>query len=402
LLISRLPNLFDQYSQEENRVTNALLQTLAFSPQLARSFLKEFVGISLDIRRDQLVIATQKSPHGKGDQADSKKADSDRDTVPDGWLACEERDWTVILESKVRPGMVRIRQLRGHLRTGSGYRRRYLVILTPDEQAPRKLEVLKGPDHRIRWRRWSDVYHWILRVLRSANDGTSAGHVLRDLKGFLEMSTDGTLVGFQGFPENWPDHYQVSDARIHLKRLRSYVRDRARDLPAELMPTDKRIHEPWLSLGSGDLHLSLYVWPEWAGVDLWVASRTARRRLKPPHENEFLAGLKRLPDRAHLWLTADEWRLINPIRGKMVGPNYHPVLFELGLERAFARANETSELLNSVLAASFKAKALSVQYRFYYADTGLKSVLSSPRIGDRLLLAAKRLVGLYSWFRRSR
>jgi hypothetical protein len=61
-----LPNIFNQYSVDENRVTNALLQTLASSPSLSRSFLKEFLSLRVRTRRAALLFLLKKGQRPKG------------------------------------------------------------------------------------------------------------------------------------------------------------------------------------------------------------------------------------------------------------------------------------------------------------------------------------------------
>ena len=86
MVISELPNLFDQYSQYENKVTNALLQTLATSPRLAASFLKDFIGIQFNPRRERLILTAQKRPGAQGDRTGAPEIQTQRDTIPDGWF----------------------------------------------------------------------------------------------------------------------------------------------------------------------------------------------------------------------------------------------------------------------------------------------------------------------------
>jgi hypothetical protein len=76
-----LPNIFNQYSVDENRVTNALLQTLASSPSLSRSFLKEFLSLRVRTRRAAIVISAQKRPKAQGDRTDTTRAEKEKDGV---------------------------------------------------------------------------------------------------------------------------------------------------------------------------------------------------------------------------------------------------------------------------------------------------------------------------------
>ena len=146
MIVSGLPNLFDQYSQYENRVTNALLQALAVSPRLLQSFLREFLGFHAPLGRATVEISAQKQPRGRGDQLETETGAGERDSVPDGWIACEEGDWAVVLESKIQPNTLRLEQLRGHLRAIAAHDRRYLLVLTPDASLPVEVRAAQqGP-----------------------------------------------------------------------------------------------------------------------------------------------------------------------------------------------------------------------------------------------------------------
>jgi hypothetical protein len=116
MITAELPNLFDQYSQYENRVTNALLQSLASSTSLLQSFLRVFVGIPFRPRKDRIAITTEERPYGRGDRQVGEKAPGERNSIPDGWIVCDQGDWAVAIESKVQLRSLRREQLQGHLR----------------------------------------------------------------------------------------------------------------------------------------------------------------------------------------------------------------------------------------------------------------------------------------------
>jgi hypothetical protein len=110
-LRAQIPNLFDQYAQPENRLTNALLQTLASSRRLAAAFLKDFIGIRCS-PHESIEITSQKRPGGVRDNGQSAKRGSDPETIPDGWIVSEKSGWAVVMESKIVEGAVRFDQLR--------------------------------------------------------------------------------------------------------------------------------------------------------------------------------------------------------------------------------------------------------------------------------------------------
>ncbi|SRR5713226_6096177 len=194
MLKSQLPNLFDQYDLYENRVTNALLQTLSASNKLAVSFLRKFLNAKYIARRDRLVIVSQKRPAGAGDlPAGSNKGKKNRRTIPDGLIICEGRNWAVVLESKVLPRQTRLQQLYGHLKQIKGYSDRKLLLITPDREPPNFLQ--KREAKAIKWDSWLSVHQWVSRELTSASKDNLEKLFLRNLKGYLEMNE--SLVVFK-------------------------------------------------------------------------------------------------------------------------------------------------------------------------------------------------------------
>ena len=64
---TRLHPLYDQYSNDENRLTHALLHTIGSSQSLFSRFLKDIVGISSFSARETYEISTQKVSFQNGD-----------------------------------------------------------------------------------------------------------------------------------------------------------------------------------------------------------------------------------------------------------------------------------------------------------------------------------------------
>ena len=69
---NRLNNIFDQYDQEENRITNAFLQTLAKNRELLKAFLNGCFNIQIG-KNTAIVISSQKEPFGLGDEEDDRE-----------------------------------------------------------------------------------------------------------------------------------------------------------------------------------------------------------------------------------------------------------------------------------------------------------------------------------------
>lgn len=235
MLKSDLPNLFDQYSQEENRVTNALLQTVAASPRLARSFLHYFARLDYNPRKEKVVVSCQKKPEGQGDRLTSVKTKKEIGTVPDGLIVSDEKEWAVVIESKIKKRSLRVIQLRGHIDAMRGFPKKNLLVLTPDKQFPNLLKTVKGAI--VRWSPWAEVYNWSVKQLRSSSTNATSKFLLKNLKGYLEMNA--SLVGFQGI--DFRDGYNQLKAKALLTALMDEIQPKVLRLYPKLKKRRGRI-----------------------------------------------------------------------------------------------------------------------------------------------------------------
>lgn len=211
-------------------------------------------------------------------------------------------------------------------------------------------------------------------------------------------------MGFQGFPADWPEEYRISEAREHLKGLREYFRDQlgreTRRWPSGLLPTGKKLTEAWFPLGDDPVHLTVYAWQDWTGVDLYVPHSVARRRLKSDEDwNTFLHRVRSLPDRERVWVQAKRWRLINWTQGRQTGPKMDNINLSIRAEDLL-HSSKGKVLRNALrgLACDANTKNLTVEYRHYFLDAQLQKQLRARAFADRLLRSAKYLIDLYSWF----
>ena len=114
---SNLNNIFDQYHVEENRITNALLQTLARNRELLKVFLQRYFGISPK-RNSKVVISCQKEPFSTGDQAENQV---EIQSVPDGWIIIDETT-AIVFETKIAPNSIRRDQTKSHINPDFPYK----------------------------------------------------------------------------------------------------------------------------------------------------------------------------------------------------------------------------------------------------------------------------------------
>jgi len=181
---SRLNNIFDQYDVEENRVTNAFLQTLAKSRDFLKAFLNKHFNISPE-KSANVIISAQKKPFAEGNTEEDKEK---IEGIPDGWIIINE-EIAIVFESKITKNAIRQAQLKAHVKRIRGYAQKYLCVITPDEESPvKKIHI---PNTKIQWISWRKVYELVSKEKKG--QGIS-GYFRNQLKEFLAMKKD--LVGF--------------------------------------------------------------------------------------------------------------------------------------------------------------------------------------------------------------
>ena len=103
-------NIFDQYTHPENRLTHALVSSIAQDDYLMREFIKWTTGQT---------IAKKETIHEIEQSLPDQMEDSEEEAIPKGLSdACIYTDhgWILIIESKVAP-RVSINQLNRHINT---------------------------------------------------------------------------------------------------------------------------------------------------------------------------------------------------------------------------------------------------------------------------------------------
>ena len=139
-------NVFDQYDQPENRLTHALMITLANDKKLIRPFLK-LVGVKRIPALNKIQLGLQCVP---GQEVDSNK--DGKEGLPDGCFF-DQDSWAVVIEAKVQAG-ISVNQLKRHRKTSGryGYEQPYVVLLSIDK--PKLL-----PDWATHLE-WKNLYSW--------------------------------------------------------------------------------------------------------------------------------------------------------------------------------------------------------------------------------------------------
>ena len=217
-------NIFDQYSQRENRLTHALVSALSEDRQL----LRRFVGWVTEQRvagSAPLEIIEQGLP---GEHADTEE-DAEKRGLPDACIY-QDDDWALLIESKVAAPL-RAEQLQRHFRTASrrGFKNIALLAIDVDDSN-------RTLPHGATLRKWSEVYAWLIKqsirsdwAQRAAEYFVVAENRLVE-EGYLK---EGTLTTFAGIPFREGEPYDYPEAKRLLKLAMDELR-RKRELIREL------------------------------------------------------------------------------------------------------------------------------------------------------------------------
>lgn len=211
-------NVFDQYSQPENKITHALATALNEDKALLRSFIKNFghkgsVFKSLDIIEQQLPGEEQVTE----DVAESKG-------LPDAWIY-DDNDWALLIESKVQARLTK-NQITRHYKTALRYGFEKVLVLAIDVKPPSFT-----PPNYCKFIFWSDVYSWLIK---NSTNSSWAMQVARYFEiaetRFVEdrYLSEGTLTTFTGIPFDKDNPYNYLEAKRILKLLMKELKNESR------------------------------------------------------------------------------------------------------------------------------------------------------------------------------
>jgi hypothetical protein len=206
-------NLFDQYSQPENRLTHALLACLDEDRSLLRRFLKWVTG---SVPTGRVAIYEQGLP---GSPAALPEDEVEKRGLPDGCIT-DEKDWTLLIETKFAAPLTSD-QLRRHARTAKRHGLAGIRILTLTAGAP----TARLPNGVIS-RPWTDVYRWLVRQSRKSEWAERcAGYIeVAEERGVAsQYLKEGTLTMFSGVPFDADNPYNYLGAKRLLGLLRAEV-----------------------------------------------------------------------------------------------------------------------------------------------------------------------------------
>ncbi|MDZ7663005.1 hypothetical protein [Thiohalophilus sp.] len=208
-------NIFDQYSQPENRLTHALVSVLDHD----RTLLKQFVRwVTLKTPPKSLSIIEQQLP---GEPQISEE-ESERRGLPDAWIFDDEY-WSLLVESKISSPLNND-QLRRHYNAAIKRGYQEILVLAIDVTKPTR----KLPDY-VLFKTWSEIYTWLYK---HASLSTWAAEATRYMEvaeskmvndGYLK---EGTLTVFSGIPFSNDNPYNYPEAKRLIKLAMDELRGR--------------------------------------------------------------------------------------------------------------------------------------------------------------------------------
>ncbi len=208
-------NIFDQYSQPENRLTHSLATALDQDRSLLKSFLSRF-GPNSHSKVGKLHVIEQSLP-GKPDIPESEAM---RKGLPDA-LIFDDDGWAFVIESKIGDTLTRD-QLRRHQKTidKCGFDRVSGLAIT-----------VREPNFELEnWRRvsWKDIYSWGQQQKHRSQwagflvDYFNVAEARMANEKYLK---EGTITEFSGISF---DPYTYLEAKRLLRLLTQKIRDNDR------------------------------------------------------------------------------------------------------------------------------------------------------------------------------
>ena len=210
-------NVFDQYTQRENRITHALVTALAEEPRLLRAFVLWATGKAAPSGR--LHMVEQRLP-GEPELAE---ADAERRGLPDAWIYNDD-SWCLLIESKIAATLKNDQLLR-HQQTAIRRGFKQVNLLALDVIEPRRVSLPAW----VAFRQWQDVYSWLIEM---SHESEWAGKVAQYLEvsdsrwseeGYLK---EGTLTKFSGISFRADEPYSYLEAKRILKLAMEELRNK--------------------------------------------------------------------------------------------------------------------------------------------------------------------------------
>lgn len=213
-------NIFDQYREDENRLSHALACTLSRDAALLREWLRRWTGRAVGVREE---IRVGQQCYGDDVVSGAGRADS----LPD--ICVWGDDWTVVIECKVGASDNH-EQLRRHMRNVKrrGYSHVSGVFLSP------RRSVADCSDYV--YSQWSEQFAWFsLQSGRWAEDFCQYMRCMESDRRRQGIDDGSAFTMFAGIPFDDKHTYTQREGKIVLRDLREALirHDRMRRLGAD-------------------------------------------------------------------------------------------------------------------------------------------------------------------------
>lgn len=217
-------NVFDQYSQPENRLSHALATALHEDQAILKGFLR-LVGAKDAPRADQLRVVEQRLPGEDADEADLPENEGERRGLPDICIYqdSDEEPWMLAIESKAQ-AKTSDDQIARHIKTLKKHRfdDARLVVLTidpspPPQSLPKQVIPLK----------WREVYAWLRREHAESawsRRVTEYMEVFESKMVAADYSIRGTITMFDGLRFDDEHPYTYNEAKRLLRLMGEELR----------------------------------------------------------------------------------------------------------------------------------------------------------------------------------
>lgn len=311
----RLHPLYDQYSNDENRLTHALIHTIGSSPLLFSRFLKNIIGISYNLSGGIFEVSTQKVPYAHGDNNQEKV-----ESIPDAWIINEQKGIGIAIEVKDIKNNISIGQLTKHASRIQDYKKQYLLVITPDLKRPVKIDALKRKEQKklnVVWCSWDEIYRWLSKLQQSKLSKLKKEEfLLKSMQEYLDRRRE--VLGFQGI--KFDKGFDVNEAKVilnaEMEELEQFVKKTFKDLVRRRPAiTTFSLESVWDCFGvedrfTKDLHLTFGIKGTYHDIAIVVpnASRKPWKRLKnifsaPEEEKDLFFILENLRKQVpHLYI----------------------------------------------------------------------------------------------------
>ncbi|MBI2165116.1 MAG: hypothetical protein HYU29_01780 [Chloroflexi bacterium] len=208
-MADRLRNIFDQYSQLENRVTHALAHALVSDMSLRTAFSQQ--AARHETMGKPAIIVQDRSGQG--------------DSVPDLTIL-DESGFRITMENKLQLDSVEADQLARHWKRVAygGQQSGCVLVITPDLHEPKEVQGMRQDGANIRWVPWQQVYQWMMELGRrkpTAAIALAFCEYLRQVEGVLQKEgNDVMLSTFDGidFKQGVRDDSQARSLLAHIRR----------------------------------------------------------------------------------------------------------------------------------------------------------------------------------------